>query len=178
MKLFLILILTISAFDAFSCECYSTNLDTLIKYADYAFIGEAVKNISPDSQLSNSLDRVGKGTTVEFKVHKTIKGTIADDMIVIDQRTGCINSFKLGSKYLVFGSDQIKTPMTPEQRNQEYLIDEIINGASNEEIKEKVERIEEFFNDLRQKRTYIYTDGCNIYDPKSGQYKKMKKYSR
>lgn len=57
MKFCLTLILAILAIDAFSCECYSSNLDTLMKYADYAFIGKAVKNISPDSQLMEQVMR-------------------------------------------------------------------------------------------------------------------------
>ena len=178
MKKLLTIILAIIALDAFSCSCFTDDLDSLMKFADFAFIGEAIRNVGPDAHFSDSLDQTGNGITVEFKVSKIIKGTIADDKIIIDQRSGCSHSFKFGSKYLVFGYDHMMIPMTPEERNQDYLFDEMIYGASEGEIEEKVEQIENFFNDLRQRRSYVYTDGCNVFDSKSEQYKKVKKYSR
>lgn len=136
MKICLTLILAILAFNSFGCDCYSSNLDSLMKYADYVVIGKVIRNVSPDSVFSDSLDKNGNGSTIEFKVNKTLKGSIINDIIIIDQRgaANCTYRFNLGSEYLVFGYDHMMFPTTPTERNAEYLIDEMIAGVSEEEI--------------------------------------------
>ena len=180
MKPLLILILTLLSCKAFSCDCYERNLDEFISIADYVFIGKAVQNISPDAALTDSLDKKRFGSTVEFKVTQIIKGSISDEKIVIDQRGNgnCMRTFRFGDHYLVFGFNRRVSPSTPEQRNFDYLLDEILSGASDQDLEIKVEQYEKFFNDLSRKRTVVYTNGCDTFERTSKQFKKMKKYIR
>ncbi len=68
--------------------------------------------------------------------------------------------------------------MSTEDRNQDYLINEMFSGASTEEIEKRVKEIEKFFNNLKLTKMYVYTDACSIFDPNSKQYYKVGKYSR
>ena len=179
MRHILFFILLFLSSKSFCCECYNVDLDTLMKYADFAFIGVALRNISPDPVLSDSLDQEGFGTTVEFKIIKVIKGTTIDNEVIIDQRGygSCTIGFKLNDQYLVFGRYQGMLPTTADERNSVYLIDDFFNGTSQEEIDTKIREIELFFDELKERRTYLHSDGCHAFHKTSNQFKEIE-YSR
>lgn len=180
MKFILILILPFLSFKTFGCDCYERNLEELISIADYVFIGKATQNISPNSTLTDSLDDQGFGSTVEFQVTQVIKGSISDEKIIIDQRGNgnCMGTFRFNDQYLIFGFDHRVFPSTPEQRNSDYLMHEVFNETSDQDLEVKIKEYEKFFDDLKRRRKFIYTDGCKTFDRTSKQFKEMKKYSR
>jgi len=177
MKYLLLIVSIIFTIEAISCECFSNNVNSILEHSDYAFIGKAIKNITPSSTLSDSLDSTGYGTTIEFKIIKSIKGEFRDHVIILDQRGSgnCAHSFKLGSKYLVLGYNDRTLPSSPRERYQEYFTeDDFFNGVSDE----KIDSFEIFFNNLRKKRPYVFSNDCNIFTSGSKQYLNVKQNNR
>lgn len=177
MKLPIAFTLTFLSIKALCCECSSSQLDTIIKYSDYAFIGEAIRNVGPDTVLNNSYDQERFGSTVEFKITQIIKGTITQKSTIIDQRGngGCRIGFKFGSQYLVFGRKKEIFPSTADERNFDYVMDDIFSGASQEELDHKIDQCEKYFKELKTRSLYIYTDGCNAFGQTNSNFKKLKK---
>lgn len=176
MKLPIAFVLTILPFKAFCCECFTSDFDTIMKYADYAFIGEAIRNIGPDTVLINTFDQEGFGSTVEFKIVQVFKGAIKDKTIIIDQRGNgnCTISFIFGDQYLVFGRKKEMFPSTAEERNFYLMIDDVFSDSSQKELDHKIDLHEKYFRELKAKRSYTYTDGCNVFGQTSSNFAKLK----
>jgi hypothetical protein len=114
-RLTLLIILTIVTVDSFACTCYNKrDHKKLFKNSDFVFIGQALNNLNRDSIVSKLLDLNGQGGNISFKVERVFKGKIEKEIIAIIQNGGsCSMLFKLGDKYLVFGTrrDQLYDSM-------------------------------------------------------------------
>ncbi len=107
MKYFaLICVFTIvSAIDCYSCICSKRDHKKLFNKSDFVFIGYAVSNLGRDSAVSKLLDVGGQGVNVSFKVERVFKGKIDGEIIaIIQEGSSCSMTFRLGDKYLVFGT--------------------------------------------------------------------------
>jgi hypothetical protein len=99
--------------DGFSCICEKVKHRKLFRDSEYVFIGQALKNITPDTITSQYLDINGTGIRISFRVEKVYKGKIDKDLVAIMQGgTSCSMLFDLGDRYLIFGrkKDKIYEP--------------------------------------------------------------------
>ncbi len=100
-----LLLTTVITLDSFSCACDKRDHKKLFKNSDFVFIGQALNNLTRDSIVSKLLDANGQGANVSFKVERVFKGKIENGIIAIIQNVNsCSMTFKLGDKYLVFGT--------------------------------------------------------------------------
>lgn len=158
------------------CECQDHDSGKLMEIADYAVVGQVLKNIHPDRTLTGEFDTTLFSGVVLFQINKVYKGTIKSDSIIIDQRgTGdCMQGFAVGKEYLIFGFKKRMIPSSKEQRNNDYIINDIFSD-NDVDLEKKLSDIDDFFNKLGDKNTLSYSDGCFIYSNETKVYKEIKK---
>ena len=158
------------------CQCAPNGAEELMDFADYAVVGQAIKNVHPDRALIGEFDTRQSSDVILFQIKELYKGTVISDSIVIDQRgTGnCKQGFEPGKNYLIFGFKKRMIPSSIAQRNNDYVVDDILSDREVD-LDRKLSDIEDFFNQLSDKYTSSYSDGCFIFSSDTEIYKEIMK---